>query len=342
MSLMRKTYWLLFLTMAVAGNGTAQLFTDQGLYSGSGLTVLPTATIAPPSEFRVQYSRVNFLSHGRNGLNVIGLSSGLSSSLEWYMRLTSEQVGTTLSQVAYGFGGKFRYPGILPVVRRLALWVDKTTSDQPQYSSIYPLDAMRLGVTTTVDSNGIHPTMMLGIAKFDDRVRPLVGGGVTIAAGNHAQIGLEIVHCYLGVNSSQAAASASFRLMSNISVLVSPGYLSTSSASTWTFSLGISFSTSDIDFHPAYEEKHEEEYLIPSIEELEKGEQKETPKSSLEGSLPQGAGEQNLANAGTQATTTGHDGSIAKKTTTKKSANKKHASVKPARKSAKQEEKTHE
>lgn len=269
--------------MIVCGSD-AQLFTDQGLLSGSGMTVIPTATVVPTAEFRLQYSRISYLMSGGNGVNVISLSSGFSSSLEGYMRVTGEQLGLSQSQLAYGFGGKLRIPALLPVVRRLALWMETTSSDQYYPSRIFPSDAFRTALTATIDSNGIHPTILVGMTRMENLIRPLVGAGVTIAAGNHVQVSLELVHGYFGRKSAQAAATASMRIFPNLSLHASPGYLSTPNISTWTFSFGISCSTTDIDFHPVYEEVKGDEYILPSIEEMEKDGQ-QTPTGGGGGSL---------------------------------------------------------
>ena len=289
---------MIILSVVICGS-SAQLFTDQGLFSGSGLTVVPTATVIPSTEFRLQYSRVNYLRSGRTGLNVLGLGAGFSSSLEGYMRVSAEQLGARQSLVAYGFGGKFRLPLLLPVVRRLALWAEATTSDQYNSSALYPTDAVRGGVTATFDSNGIHPTIFLGIAKVQNKARPLVGAAVTMAAGNYAQLGLEFVHGYLGLNSAQAAATASLRIFSNISLHASPGYQSMAGVSTWIVSVGISCTTSDIDFHPLIEEKKENGFILPSIEEIER-EGKLEPSGG--GSTPGGSRDEGSGNDGSSPT----------------------------------------
>lgn len=264
---------VILLMHATAG---AQMFTDQGLFNGSGLTVLPTATIAPPMEFRVQGSRVTYFNHGGTGVNVVSLNAGLSSTLEAYVRLTGEQSGAFSSQIAYGFGGKFRIPALIPVVRRLALWVDVTSADQNIGSPIFPTDARRGGVTATFDSNGVHPTVLLGLVTIGEDTRVLAGAGITIAAGNSIQMGFEFVHGYLGKNSAQIGATSSVRAFPNVSLQASPGYLSAPGVSTWTFSFGISFGTADVDFHQVREDRKSDEFILPTIEEIEK--QKDEPR----------------------------------------------------------------
>jgi hypothetical protein len=257
------------LLLAMSGSN-AQLFTDQGVFSGSGLTVLPTATVIPAAEFRVQYTHYNNFNRDRFGTDVIGFGTGLSTSLEGYARVSSEQVGKIAPQLAYGFGGKFRFPMMIPTIRRLAIWGEATSSEMNPASTLYPSDAVRGGVLATFDSNGIHPTLLLGISRMEGKTLPLIGAGVTYALSNESQLGLELMHGYLMKNSFQAIFSASTRIFPNVSIQLAPGFVSTSTTSTWMISAGISCSTADIDFHPVTEEVVLEEYQLPSIEDLEK------------------------------------------------------------------------
>ncbi|MBI5215371.1 MAG: hypothetical protein HY960_06420 [Ignavibacteriae bacterium] len=270
MSLRNQSYCLVVLTILIVSGSYAQLFTDQGVFSGSGLTVLPTATVVPMSEFRVQYTRSNNFNSAGFGANIIGFSCGLSTSLEGYARVSDEQVGKVASQVAFGFGGKFRFPMMIPTIRRLAIWGEATSSEMDPATTIYPSDVVRGGILATFDSNGIHPTLLLGISRMEGKTLPLIGAGVTYAVSNETQLGLELMHGYLKKNSFQAVLSASTRLFPNISIQIAPGFVSTSTISTWMISAGISCSTADIDFHPVTEQVVIEEYQLPSIEDLEK------------------------------------------------------------------------
>jgi hypothetical protein len=268
---MTLLYGLLAFSLLLSAGAAAQTFTDQGLLSGSGMSILPTATIVPPTEFRVQLSRVDYLGSAKQGMNVFGMGVGLSTAIEGYVRVTGEQLGFNQSQIVYGFGGKIRVPLLLPVVRRAAIWAERTTSDMALPSNIYTPDALRAGVIVTADSNGIHPTFLVGMTRIGELTRPLVGAGVTIAAGNTSQVSLELVHGYLGRKSFMAAGTFSHRPFRNIAFHATPGYLTTPTASSWTISLGFSLATADIDFHPVYDVEPTDEFILPSIEELERG-----------------------------------------------------------------------
>jgi len=303
MPLKSYTYFWGIAVLLTVSNSKAQLFSDPGMMSGSGLTIIPTSTIAPPMECRVQLARMNYLQRSFRGMNLISLTAGLSTTLEGYARFGSEQSGLYTSQIAYGFGGKFRIPVLLPYVRRMALWAEATSTDQTVNSTIFPSDAFRAGATATLDSNGIHPTLLMGISRIGTDLDVLLGAGVMISAGNAKQIGFEIIHGYLGHHSIQIASSASIRIISNVALQVSPGYLLAHSRSTWTISLGVSFSTTDIDFHPAVEEKKGDEYILPTIEELERQGQKGQPApdgSMLESPLPGSGLPQSNSTGGTE------------------------------------------
>ncbi len=271
MSLIRWTL-IAMLSALLPGSVLAQLFTDQGMMGGSGLTLFPTATSAPASEMQVQYSRVSFLSASPERANIIGLTCGLSSALEGYLHLTSEELQTTTSQMSYGFGAKFRFPGTVPVLRKVALWGESTFSDMNDQNvpTIYPTKANRLGVSASLDSNGFHPSLFFGGNQLKSIVTPMAGAGFTIALGHKAQMGLEGLWGYLEKGSAQAALTGSVRLISNISLRVSPGYLTTTSVKGWMISAGLSFSSADVDYHQVRDDDAgKDNFVLPTIDELE-------------------------------------------------------------------------
>jgi len=282
MSLKNRLYISIIVVVFSFSTMSAQEFTDQGMFSGSGLTIIPTATIAPPSEFRLQYSRMDLPERLHSGINIVSLSTGFSSNVEGYSRFTSEQAGTAVSQETYGFGLKLHVPVDVPVLRRLAFWVERTISDRSDPAALFPTDALRTGAIATLDSNGIRPTLFVGVSSLNSHVDPLFGAGVTIAASHNAQIGFEAMNGYFGRKSFQVVATGSVRFFSNMSIQASPGYLSTPGVSSWTISLGISCSTTDIDFHQVFQEQKSDEITLPSIEDIEKQE-KQPPKNPGDG-----------------------------------------------------------
>jgi hypothetical protein len=240
------------------------------MLSGSGLTVLPTATIAPPTEFRVQLARMDYLKSGYGGANVFTMTTGFSPNLEGYARVMGEQLGTYNSQLTYSFGGKFRVPGTLPVVRHLAFWLESTQSDAAQPGVFFPPEGTRAAAVATFDSNGVHPSFLLGYASIYGGTNVIAGAGLTVAVSHDIQLGAELLHGYLERNSAQIILNGAYRLLPNLSLHVSPGYMSTSAGATPTVSLGISCTTAGIDFHPAQVEQKTDDYIMPSIDDIEK------------------------------------------------------------------------
>jgi len=272
MSLTKAIMMLSFACLCGPVTASAQLFTDQGMMSGSGLSLLPTATTAPASEMQVQATRMSFLSTSPERANIVGLTFGLSTSLEGYFRITSQEIQTSTSEISYGFGGKFKIPGTVPILHRLALWGESTISDMGEQSipTIFPAQANRGGITASLDSNGFHPTLFFGGIQLDHIVTPMAGAGFTLALGHSAQAGLEAMWGYLEQGSMQAAFSGSVRLYSNISLHIIPGYLTTTAAKGWMISAGISFSSTDIDYHQVRgDDNDKDKFLLPSIDELE-------------------------------------------------------------------------
>ncbi len=275
---MTRIYALVALALTMCALAPAQTITDQGLLSGSGMSFLPTASLIPLTEFRVQTSRVSYLSGGRRGFNIFSVGVGMSTYIEGYARVTAEQTGVIQSQIAYAFGAKARIPVPFPMLRRAALWVERSSTELFLRGNLLTPEATRFGVLATSDSNGIHPTAIAGFTSINGLLRPLVGAGVTIAVGNGSQATIEAMHGYLGRKSFVAAAGFSHRLFSNVSVNVSPGYMTLPGASTWMLSAGISLTTAAIDFHPATEPIQDEpEFRLPTIEEMERGTASDAP-----------------------------------------------------------------
>jgi hypothetical protein len=264
---LRIVLGVLMLSM-YATEGGAQLFTDQGLMSGSGLMIMPTPATAPTAEFGIQTARVEFLRPGERGMNVIGFTGGFSSHMEGYVRVSGEQVGLPSSVISYGFGAKLRSPFTVPAVEHIALWLESGSTEQVKQRAMYPPNVFRAGITASFGTDGINPTALVGLSSVEGAAGLLLGGGVTFAAGHEAQLGAEVVYGYTGTKSVHALVNSSLRVLPNISIHVVPGYVTSEVASTWLFSVGVSFTTTDIDYHPA-RVSNDDEFVVPSIEDIE-------------------------------------------------------------------------
>lgn len=259
--------------LIAVGSAQGQVFTDQGMLSGSGLMIVPTATISPMSEMQVQFSHLGIFQGDKTGLNIFSLNCGFSSCLEGYARLTSEQLRTVSPEISYSFGGKFRFPRVIPVLQRIAIWGETTTSDMAEQAKqgLFPIEATRAGITASLDSIMVHPTFFVGITNVKGDVWPLLGGGMTIALSHTAQMGFEVVRGYFTMRGTDAVVTGSLRIFSNTSIHLSPGYLSDGSTKSWMLSAGISLTTVDVDYHPEKVIKDlNGEYTLPTIEDMEK------------------------------------------------------------------------
>lgn len=264
---------LSLLMLAAVGAG-AQTYSDQGLTGSSGIILFPTSTIAPKAQFRFQAGRMSFLGGGLSGVNVIGISGGLSSHVEAYVRLHDDQSGSSGAVASYGFGAKLQVPFAIPVVEELSLWGESVTTESLPAGSVYPTDLVRTGVTTLLIRNGVKPQVMVGVTFIDHRTTILGGAGVTFAASRIVQLGAEVLYGYAGSRSIHAMGSGAIRLVSGLCLQVGVGHLSTPERGTGLLSVGLSFGTADVDFAPVVEEKRPD-FRMPTLEEMEQDSREE-------------------------------------------------------------------
>jgi hypothetical protein len=234
----------------------------------SGVVLFPTATTLPKAQFRVSAGRMTYAGDGTSGLNVIGLSGGLSSHVEAYVRVNEDQSGKGGSLISYAYGAKLRLPFPLPLVEGLSLWGESVTADRPAAGELLPTNLLRTGFTTLLVQNGIRPQIFLGATFRDHHTEIMGGGGITVAMGHTLQLGAEALYGYAGPESGQAMATGAFRVFSGVCVQAAGGYLNTRDRGTAVISLGVSIGTADIDFAPVVEEKRPE-FKMPTLEEME-------------------------------------------------------------------------
>lgn len=264
-----KQFCIVVILLSIPVAGAAQLFvTDQGILSGSGLTVLPTAGTIPRGHWRGYVSRMDFLKSGLKGLNVLGLNYGLSGYVEGYVRLTAEQTGMMTSLTTYGFGGKVMLPVRIPHVLRTGAWFESTGTDELHQSRLFPSKAIRGGISTAFGSRTLSPLLLLGLTKLDGGSHPLIGGGVAAAVSNSVQVGVEVVRGYAQESAMHYMADAAVRVLPFASIFLSTGYVVVPGISSWTLSLGFALTTVDIDFNPVMDLGEKDEYRLPSIEEI--------------------------------------------------------------------------
>jgi hypothetical protein len=248
----------------------AQNYAELGVMSGTGVVFMPTSSVSPNAQFRVDGSRIGLFQQGGHGLNLISISSGLSRFVEAYLNFTNEQSGYAQSTTAMNIGGKFTLPVIVPLIKLVSLWGEFATSQSEDHSQLYPLKYSRAAIIVTPFTNGIRPSILIGTAKPQNTGGDLMTGGSLVVSPNHTtQLGIEYLHGYAGDGTNDITLNGNVRLFSNISLHAGPGYVSRPTVSGWIWTIGLSLSSSDVDFHPVIVE-HKSEYRLPSIEEIEK------------------------------------------------------------------------
>jgi hypothetical protein len=211
---------------------------------------------------------MEFLGSGPSGVTVLGISGGLSSHVEAYVRVHEDQSAASGSLTSYGFGAKLRLPFPVPLAEQVSLWGETVSTEAPAGGQLYPTNLVRAGMTTLLVQNGVRPQMFLGLSVGDGRTALLAGTGVTMAAGRSVQLGAEALYGYAGSRSAHLMVSGAVRVLSGVCLQLGGGYLATATRGTPLLSLGLSIGTADIDFAPVVEEK-KTEFRMPTLEEME-------------------------------------------------------------------------
>jgi hypothetical protein len=249
----------------------AQNYYELGVMSGTGMVFMPTSSISPNAQFRLDVSRLGLSQHGGHGLNLYSVSSGLSEYVEAYIKFTSEQSGYAQSTNSVDIGGKFTLPFIIPILKLVSVWGEYSTSQNEDHSQLSSPKCSRVALIVTPFANGVRPSVLIGTAKEQDAEETFMIGACVVVSPNHTtQFGIEYLHGYAGIGTNDVSANGNVRLFSNISLHAGPGYMSRPSISGWIWTIGLSLNSADIDFHPVFVE-HKKEYKLPSIEEMEKG-----------------------------------------------------------------------
>ncbi len=259
---------LLFAVVPIPAG--AQVISEGGTLSGSGLAYLPTTGLVPVSQWRSNYARVDYTGAGLKGINVMSLSCGLSTHIEGYVKLTGEQLGTIASLTSYSFGVKAILPIELPVLEAVGLWFEEAVSDEIQQSQFFPADATRGGVTASMGGPAFRGVLLAGVNSVGGKALFLSGAGVAWAPGSGTKLSAEVLNGYYDQSSFHAALSLAARVIPHVVLLASPGYIRTSAAETWSMSVGLSVSTADVDFRPSALTARKGDFKLPSLEDIMK------------------------------------------------------------------------
>ena len=248
---------------------TAQTtFTDLGISGGSSIVIVPTISIAPSSQLRVNMGRVDFLRSGMKGYNVFSLHGGFSTNLETFISMYSEQTGAISSDVSYGIGGKFLLPVSIPAIGNLAVWCETISSPFTSQKGLFPKNITRFFFISGRSIGSFNPILIAGAMNINHKYLPVAAVGGTYPLTSEFKIGGEGIYNYFGMREKQGMLSGMVRMFSNISVQMSGGYMYSKPISSWIFSAGLSLATTDLNLSP--KPSAAPKVIVPSFEDMEK------------------------------------------------------------------------
>ena len=259
-----------------------QPYTTPGLLSGAGLCMMPSTDVAPAAHFRIDLGRIELLRASKPGANSVVLGCGMSSNLEIYARLIGEQTGSIASTTSVGYGGKLLLPFRLPVVRSAAIWFESGSSEVADPAATLSGQMNRCGILASTGESGSRGLFLAGASFNHGESSVLLGAGWVRPLTHSIMLSPEAVYGYLGRKSAALILNGAVRIVSNVSLQVSPGYVYSSGAGSGVIAFGLSVSTADFDYayRPA-DQRTGSEVHLPTIEELQKqinDDQKEQPK----------------------------------------------------------------
>ncbi|MBA4312368.1 MAG: hypothetical protein C0417_07035 [Chlorobiaceae bacterium] len=264
-----NSYRIFCFLFAMASIATAQTtFTDLGISGGSSIVMAPTISVAPTSQLRVHMGRVDFLRGGMKGYNVFGLQGGFSTNLETFISMYSEQTGSINSNVSYGIGGKLLLPFRVPAIGNLALWGETISSTFSSENGMLPQNITRFYIIGGRSIGNFNPIIIAGAMNIDHKYLPIAAVGGTFPLSSEIKIGGEGIYNYFGMREKQGMLTGMMRILSNISVQVSGGYIHSQPMSSWIFSAGLSLATADLNLSP--KPQAAPKVIVPSFEEMEK------------------------------------------------------------------------
>ncbi|MFI5253434.1 MAG: hypothetical protein ACHQQQ_13500 [Bacteroidota bacterium] len=263
-------YCTYIVLLAAASISHTQTVSDLGMMGGSGLTFTPILAVTPESHFRFDMTRLNFLNAGTGNINTFGITGGLSSNMEFSAKFQSVQAGTSLSPAFIGFGGKIVAPLDFPYGTHIAFWDEVVSTSNVVSLKLMPI---RVNRAMIIIQPGIlrylNGDLLMGLTSIDNTKRLVFGFNGSRSLNGWLKIGGEFQNNYYGINDRQESMLILLRPQSNLCLQLSPGYLQSSAASSWMFSIGICASTAGIEFiNP--EKPKEKPMLVPSIDDLEK------------------------------------------------------------------------
>lgn len=265
------SYRVACFIIVMAATAMAQSsFTDLGISGGSGIVIVPTTSVAPSSQLRVNMGRVDFLRSGSKGYNVISVLGGFSTHLETFISMQSEQVGSVRSNISCGIGGKLLLPFRIPAVGTLAIYAETNSSPYSAGDGILPMNINRFCLIAGKPFGIVSPVIIAGAVSQEGArgYQPMAAIGGTIPLGSQFKLGVEGAYNHFGKREKQGMLTGMVRIFSNVSLQAGGGFIHSEPVSSWLFSAGLSFTTADLDLAP--KQISPAKNIVPSFEEMEK------------------------------------------------------------------------
>ncbi|MDI6767466.1 MAG: hypothetical protein QME52_11645, partial [Bacteroidota bacterium] len=242
---------------------------DIGASGGNGIVLMPALSISPISEFRFQVNHEYFNNKNLNSLTSLSLTTGFSSNLEIYFKASTENWMNSAPLRRVGYGAKFIFPMSFEAVNYPALWFESVQGVNELENSLFKLKLIHAAVVINPDLFNSSPTFLIGVSSTNVSDRLFLATGISKTITDNIRIGSEITYNYYSSDDVRGSVLINKRIFSNLGIQFVSTYLTSPSLNTWSFSLGLALSTSDIIFFPRAIESNDKK-LVPDFDELMK------------------------------------------------------------------------
>lgn len=256
------------LSVVVPAQALAQSYSAPGMGSGTSTILLPSTATIPSSHFRVQGSRLQPSRTVQHASTMIDIAGGFSRYLEIYFNLSLETIGGESDNDLFGAGAKLRIPEDALFGVESALWWETARGGSYAGAAFEPSSLTRTGLVVNTGMGDVTLMLTGGVTIGEGRVRPLAGVAGTYPVSSSLLVSAELNRGYYGTDDYMVLMGGAVRLLPNISMQASPGYIWNGRTGGFTLLAGLCISTAAMDFLPAVIK--EEGSGIPSIEEIER------------------------------------------------------------------------
>ncbi len=259
----------------------SQDVSDIGIGGGNGIVLIPALTTTPLSEFRFQTNHEFFTHKKLNSVTSLNLTAGFSTHLELFLKASTEDWANSTPLRRIGYGAKFILPISVNIINQPAIWFESINGVNDLDNSLLKSKLIHTAAVINPAILNFTPTILVGITAANSSNRLFVGAGTSQTISEEIRLGSEISYNYYGSGDVRGSVLINKRIFSNVGIQFVSTYLASSSLHTWSFSLGLVLSTSQINFSPQALEQSDKK-LIPDIDDLIKSLEDEGKKDETE------------------------------------------------------------